>query len=150
LTQHSKPAPKNLRLKGANVIEGVLRLFRLPIEYFDGDLESFVVYLAIVAANFSRFRRGPERLLYADENYPPAEERLPVSRRAVAESVGFPRETVRRKIAELIDKGHVIQVRGGLVAVPPVLEQGRNREMVLDAIKVFERVATELRQSDAL
>jgi hypothetical protein len=150
LTQDVQTLPRNLRLKGAIVCEGMLRLFRLPTDYFDGDLESFVVYFAIIAANFSRFRRGAHRALYAGELDPPKEERLPVSRRAVAESVGLPRETVRRKISELIDKGHVIQVPGGMLAVAPALEHARNRELVLDAIKVFERVATELRQSDAL
>ena len=150
MTQGSGAAPKNLRLKAAIVIQGVLRLFRLPVDHFDGDLDCFVVYLAIVAANASRFTRGPERALYADAAYPPLEDRLPVSRRAVAASVVLPRETVRRKTAELIEKGHVIQVRGGLLAAAPVLEHDHNREFVLEAVKVFERVASELRQSDEL
>ena len=150
MAQNLDGSPKNLRLKAAIAVQGVLRLFRLAVDYFDGDLESVVVYLAIVSANANRFTRGPERARYADAVYPPVEARLPVSRRAVAASVGLPRETVRRKSAELIDKGHVVQVRGGLLAVSPVLEHGRNREFALEALKVFERVANEVRQSDVL
>ncbi len=72
-----------------------------------------------------------------------------MSRRAIAASVGLPRETVRRKLIELVEKGHLQEVRGGLRAVAPVLEHADNLKIVMGAIRMFERTAGELRASDA-
>jgi DNA-binding GntR family transcriptional regulator len=54
---------------------------------------------------------------YADvRNSIPAELAIPVSRQAVAQSLGMSRETVRRKIAALIDKGLLVaDDRGGVI-----------------------------------
>ncbi len=138
--------PKHLRLKGLIVCEAMLRLCRLMTDHFDCDLESFVCYMAVVSANVGRMRREPDG--FADDEPPSAEERRPVSRRAVAASVGLPRETVRRKVMELVEKGHVIEVRGGLQAVAPALEHAENLQIVLGAIRTFQRTAAELEEVD--
>ena len=136
--------PDNLRYKGLIVCEALSRLCRLITDNFDCDLECFACYLAVISANLGRYARAPGAL----DGPPPAEQRLPVSRRAIAASVGLPRETVRRKLIELVEKGHLQEVRGGLRAVAPVLEHADNLRIVLGAIRTFERAAGELRASD--
>ncbi|HEY5411002.1 MAG TPA: hypothetical protein VIJ94_09790 [Caulobacteraceae bacterium] len=138
--------PKNIRLKGLIVCETLLRVCRLITDHFDCDIECFVCYLAVVSANLGRMMRS--RDLVDDSAPPPDEDRLPVSRRAIAASVGLPRETVRRKVMELIEKGHLVEVQGGLKAVAPILEHADNLQIVLGAIRSFERAVAELRASD--
>ena len=138
--------PKNLRLKGLIVCESLSRLCRLITDNFDCDVDCFACYLAVISANLGRLMRDPTG--FSDDEPPSEDARLPVSRRAIAASVGLPRETVRRKVIELVQKGHLVEVRGGLRAVAPVLEHANNLEIVLGAIRTFERTATELRASD--
>jgi len=144
--QDAAATPSHLRLKGLIVCEAMLRLCRLMTDHFDCDLESFVCYMAVISANLGRKRR--ERDGFPHDAPPPDEERWPVSRRAIAASVGLPRETVRRKIMELVEKGHVVEVRGGLKAVAPALEHADNLQIVLGAIRTFQRTAAELEEVD--
>jgi hypothetical protein len=137
---------KNLRLKGLIVCEAISRLLRLISDNFDCDIDCFACYMAVISANLGRMRREPGAL--SDEEPPIDDARLPVSRRAIAASVGLPRETVRRKVIELIQKGHLVEVRGGLKAVAPVLEHANNLHIVLTAVRTFERTAAELKASD--
>ncbi len=146
--QDAAAMPKNLRLKGLLVCEALLRLFRTITDHFDCDIECFICYLAVISANLGRIVRDPESLRLLEDRPPPDEYRLPVSRRAIASSVGLPRETVRRKVMELVEKGHLVEVRGGLRAVSPVLERADNRQIVLEAIRTFERIVSELKVSD--
>ena len=138
--------PRNLRLKGLIVCEAMSRLCRMITDHFDCDIDCFACYLAVISANLGRLMRDPHA--FSDDEPPPDEARWPVSRRAIAASVGLPRETVRRKVIELVQKGHLVEVRGGLKAVAPVLEHADNLQIVLGAIRTFERTAAELRASD--
>ena len=54
------PIPANLRLKGAFVVESVLRLLRLIADVGEGDIEAYAIYLAVTAAGTSRMLRDPE------------------------------------------------------------------------------------------
>jgi hypothetical protein len=139
-------APKNLRLKGAIICDSVLRLMRLATDAGDGDLEAYMVYLAVVSSGVGHIMRDPAlRKRFAVEPVPD-DLRPTVSRRAIAESVGLPRETVRRKIGALIEAGHLVARPGGVVIVGPALE--KNLHFVLESIREFERVSAELARSD--
>ena len=147
--QPGTQAPANLRLKGIVVCDGLLRLCRLASDVFGNDLDRFVVYLAVISASTSHFQRDPElRARYSAEEALPDDLRLGISRRAIADSVGLPRETVRRKIAGLIADGHVVEDGGLVKARGPVVEQGRNLEFLLAALKEFARIAAELKRAD--
>jgi len=142
-------APRNIRLKGIVVCDGLLRLCRLATDIYGKDFDRFVVYLAVISAGASHFQRDPRlRALYADDEALPSEMRPGISRRAIADSVGLPRETVRRKIAALIADGHVVEEEGLVKARAPAVEQGRNLEFLLAALNVFGRTAAELRRAD--
>ncbi len=146
VVQDAAATPKHIRFKGLIVCEALSRLCRIATDHFDCDLECFACFLAVISANIGRLLRDRDSLL--EDRTPPPEEWLPVSRRAGAASVGLPRETVRRKVMELIEKGHLEEIRGGLRAVAPVLERGDNLQIVLASIRTFERAAAELRAID--
>ena len=149
MRQTGTEAPTNLRLKGIIVCDGLLRLCRLASDNFGNDLDRFVVYLAVISAGASHFQRDPKlRSRYAGEEPLPDDLRLGISRRAIADSVGLPRETVRRKIAGLIAEGHVVEEGGLVKARGPVVEQGRNQEFLIAALKEFARTADDLRRAD--
>ncbi len=149
--ESTAPLPKNIRLKGVIVAEAILRFMRLVVDLVDTDLEAFAVYFAVVAASTSHLLRDPQALaLYAHDTPVPDNLRMGTTRRAVAESVGLPRETVRRKIASLVAQGHLVE-RDGLVSTAgSVLDQRRNREFVLGVLAEFERTAAMLKRAEEL
>jgi hypothetical protein len=136
------PGEKNFNLRALIATESLLRILRLAIEHHEGDLESFVVYLAVIAAGSGRMLRDPDmQALYGDSQPFPDEERAGVSRRAIADSLGLPRETVRRKIARLIEREQVIERDGLVTAHSPMLGRPHAREVAEGMIREFERAA---------
>jgi CRP-like cAMP-binding protein len=135
------PGEKNLNLRALIAAESLLRILRLAIEHHEGDLESFAVYLAVITAGSGRMLRDPElQARYGDSEPLPDEARAGISRRAIADSLGLPRETVRRKIARLIERELVFE-RDGLVAAhaPVVPDRPQAREFTDGMIREFER-----------
>lgn len=127
----------------------MLRLCRLASDIYGSDIERFVVYMAVISAGISHIQRDPAlRARYANDAPLPNELRFGISRRAIAESVGLPRETVRRKIASLITSGHVVEEEGLVKARGPVVDVGRNFEFLVSAMKEFDRAAAALRRAD--
>ena len=138
---------KNRNVRALIATESLLRILRLAVDNHDGDLESFAVYLAVVTAGSGRVLRDPELLArYGDSEAFPEEERQGVSRRAIAESLGLPRETVRRKIAKLIERGIVFEEDGMVKARSPVIGSDRSRTFVQGAVKEFERAGALLQR----
>ncbi len=145
----TRPAlPRNIRLKGAIACESLLRLFSLSAR-LTGDLQSSAVYLAVISASVSAALRDPlVRAKYATDIPLPDDMRRSVSRRAVAESLGLPRETVRRKVAALIGSGHLVIEGDGVRATGPVLEHGDNLQFAIDVLREFDRVSAAIRRTD--
>ncbi len=105
-------APPNFRLKALIAGETLLRLMREVVAHYE-DFESAVIYLAVIAASANAATRNAE-ILGNLASPMPVDAFRPVSRRAIASSTGLPRETVRRKIARLVEEGHLIETGKGL------------------------------------
>ena len=85
---------------------------RLACESLGLDPVRFAIYATILCGNFQRaVREAPS---YGSEVLP---KLIPISRLAIAAATGLPRETVRRKVKQLVDEGYVEAMRGGVVAV---------------------------------
>jgi hypothetical protein len=90
---------------------------------FDADYECTLIFLAILESNGRQNIRQP----WFAEDFGdvrlslPAEMARPISRQAIAESLSIPRETVRRKVAYLIDRGFLTEVRGGVITTRGVI-----------------------------
>lgn len=140
------PIEPGFRIQALFAVEGFLRLLREAVDRY-GDLESFAVYLAVLAANAGNVSRDPELAARFGGSRPiPREYLRPVSRRAVALSTGLSRETARRKLAQLVADGHLIDEAGGLRAPETVLAQRGNLDYARLLVSEFLRTSERIRR----
>lgn len=77
--------------------------------YGDVDLETLLILLCVSDATMRPFMLNPVHAQSVMQlPAPPDEIRGSISRRAIADKTGLPRETVRRRVLELAEKGLVI------------------------------------------
>lgn len=91
------------------LLRPLLQLLRVGREAFDGDLEKLFIMLVVAVRTaehpeFSSY--SPEQLISGELAVFPS---LGTNVRSVAASIGAPRETVRRKIAELVNAGWLVR-----------------------------------------
>lgn len=91
---------------------------------FQSDFAKVLIVHAIGVASVSRLMSRPESAGYeALSEIVPAELQVPVNALSIAESTGIPRETVRRKIKEMIADGFLVDdERGGYRLKPGTLQ----------------------------
>ncbi len=133
------------RLIAHFVTEFILRSAEGVSEVFEHDYEAAILFLMISNRNSEKAMNDPKlRELYGSYRATiPPEHALLISRMALARATGLPRETVRRKVAKLIDKGWVIELPGGLRARPDL---NRHSEYV----RTLEPQAQNLRRLFAM
>ncbi|KUF10807.1 helix-turn-helix domain-containing protein [Pseudoponticoccus marisrubri] len=98
-------------------LEGFTHLLVQLRARFDGDLD-LVLVLAVIASRTQSAQWAPQlaeldRLTHGEEDDTP----LPINIQSVADYSGIPRETVRRKVALLQEKGWVARRPGGRLSV---------------------------------
>lgn len=108
---------------------------------FDGDIVKGVVFLAVTQSNVGHIDRDPELAgQWAElETPPPDNLRRPVSAGAIAQSLGLPKETARRKIRQLVAERYCTLAPGGVIAPRRVFLRPGN-------IGALTRNAAQLRQ----
>ena len=86
--------------------------------HFDGDLDMMLV-LAVVGARTRPEHWQPEPVTYRDITQRPgnAQQQLPINIQSISDYTGIPRETVRRKIAQLIEKGWIDRATDGRLTI---------------------------------
>ena len=118
------PAPRGTELKpivdlvaanyavvARDLINPILELLRLS-RLCTGDIESYLIILVIGVrvAEDPRFRSSSVATLVEMEELPSRGTNI----RSIAASLDMPRETVRRKVAELTEAGWVVRDESGL------------------------------------
>ena len=111
------------RLVNAFAVEFVVRYMHEAAKLFDADYESALIFLAILESNGRQNIRQPWFAQdYGDVRLSvPTEMVRPISRQAIAESLCIPRETVRRKVAILVERGFLTEVQGGVITTRGVI-----------------------------
>ena len=112
------------RSLGAYSVEYLLRTLRNLGPLFDFDYERMIITLSVTMGNVQHLMNPPEQLAaYEDVSaIIPAELQRPVTRLAITRATGLPRETVRRKVASLVEAGFLIKDdRGGVRLRPGAL-----------------------------
>ncbi len=129
------------RLIAHFVAEFILRSAEGVSVVYDHDYEAAILFMTISNRNSEKVMSDPKlREIYGSyKTTIPPEHTLLISRMALARATGLPRETVRRKVAKLIEKGWVVELAGGLRARPDL-----NRHP--DYIAVLEPQAQNLRR----
>jgi len=115
--------PGASRIANAFALEFIVRYMRVFSALIGADLEAAIIFLAILETNGRHIIRQPEfgANLEDERVTPPGETPRPISRQAVAESLGIPRETVRRKVTDLIERGYLLKVSGGVITTRAVV-----------------------------
>ncbi len=116
--------PGAARLVNAFTVEFVVRYMREAGQLFENDYEAAMIFLSVLETNGRQnVRTAWFREQYSDVRKSlPAELARPVSRQAIAQSLGLSRETVRRKIAAMIRKGFLEKDdRGGVITTRGVI-----------------------------
>ncbi|MEI9995781.1 MAG: hypothetical protein WDM91_14390 [Rhizomicrobium sp.] len=108
------------RLVAHFVSEFILRSAEGVSEVFDHDYEAAILFMTISNRNSEKVMSDPKlREIYGSyKTTIPPEHALLISRMALARATGLPRETVRRKVAKLLAKGWILELPGGLRAMP--------------------------------
>jgi hypothetical protein len=84
---------------------------------FDNDFESAILFLSVTTQNSQNVMlKRDTRQRYASLATPIDPDLMtPVSRSALSRSTGLPRETVRRKVAKMIERGLMVDTPRGLI-----------------------------------
>jgi hypothetical protein len=105
-----------------------------------------LIYVTVSVANVQKLMR--ERVIpecYAATEILPREWVVPISRNAIATASGLPRETVRRRVAAMIESGMLIEDPRGGVTLPVGVIKDRGYEPLLEAMMTdFARTAETL------
>lgn len=108
----------------------LLRTLRNIGPMFDYDYERMIIALSVTMANTRHIVESPGALEpYLDlATQIPVEQQRPMTRLEIARATGLPRETVRRKVARLIDAGILVKderggvrLTSGVLTAPPML-----------------------------
>ena len=133
------------RIRSVVALEILLRIVRKAVECFPGqDLESIVVFLTISTASAGSYLRDSELIRMLDEGPLPDEHHKPISRRAVAETTGLPRESVRRRIDSLLAAGLLATDQRGVKTMAGNITRGRNLEFARSLIRELEGAHAKL------
>jgi hypothetical protein len=105
------------RLFAYFVAEFIQRTALPVVAAFDNDYEQAMIFLAISTQNIQNLMLNQTtRKQYSSFGvYVPDPLIRPVSRMALARSTNLPRETVRRKVLKLIQRGYVEETPRGLI-----------------------------------
>jgi hypothetical protein len=125
------------------LLEPLTRLLQLARTYCDGDIDKFLVVMVIALRTTQHpdFRAArPEQIVSGEMPILPS---LGVNIRSIADSLGVPKETVRRKVQELIEAEWAVRLDGflyfkakGYADLAPVRE-----ELEMMAVRYYEVVA---------
>lgn len=119
------------RAKALVAVESLLRIARKAMDCFpEDDLETILVLLTVGAASSGSHLRDPAMVVQMDTTPVPDALHKPISGRAVAQSTGLPRETVRRRIDALVAAGRLTREPRGVRTSEGVLLKNRNLEFV--------------------
>ena len=104
--------------------ECLCRILPAYSQHVQNDLAKLLIVHALGASNIQRLMATPQRATYeAMDAHIPAELQVPSNALSIADSTGLPRETVRRKLKELVTSGFVMaDERGGYRLKPGAVQ----------------------------
>ena len=120
--------PANLRIISRLSMDYVVSIYSAILRGSPHDPIDALLLSVVAVANVAHLTadKAASRA-YADLDSPePMDIKRPISRNAVALSLGLPYETVRRRVQRLLDLGALVEYEGGLVGA----NERSNPEMV--------------------
>jgi DNA-binding Lrp family transcriptional regulator len=143
-------APRNLdRLVVRITTSWLLNYLAVLRDLFEQDLTKGLVFIGFVHANIGHLDRQPDtRGLYAGlDPLPPDTLARPMRWHKIAQSLGLPRETVRRKVLALQAEGYLREADRGLMVTRDLAILARLEPAVRRATTSMIRLTTVLAQA---
>jgi hypothetical protein len=114
---------------------------------FDHDYESAILFLSVTTQNTQNIMHKRDlRQRYASMSTPVDPDLMtPVSRSALSRSTGLPRETVRRKIARMIERGLIVDTPRGLIVPRHVTDNPLYGDVLRPQVESLRRLFTMVR-----
>ena len=129
MTDEDQEVGAGERVKAIASVEILLRIMRKAIDCFpDDDLETILVALTVAAASSGSHLRDQALLRSLGGGALPDDLLKPTSARDVAQSTGLARETVRRRITALVEKGRLTKDERGVRTLSGAITRNRNLE----------------------
>jgi len=129
MTDEDQAVGPGERVKAIASVEILLRIMRKAIDCFpDDDLETILVALTVAAASSGSHLRDQNLLQRLGGEALPDDLLKPTSARGVAQSTGLARETVRRRITALVEKGRLTKDERGVRTLSGAITRNRNLE----------------------
>jgi DNA-binding transcriptional ArsR family regulator len=129
-----------------------LATHRILAEHDGMSPSVLLIYVTVCVGNIQKLMR--ERNVPADYTATavlPRELVVPMSRSAIASATGLPRETVRRHIGLLIERGMLIEdPRGGVTIVPGVIQDRGYQPLLEQLLTEFARTGEALLRSGVI
>lgn len=147
MTESPQKVPRNMRAYAFSNVELMLDLVYASRVGPKLDLESMFIYLTVSEATMRPLMLDastPPEVLELVE--PPEEYRGPITRLLVADRIGMPRETVRRKIQKMIDDGLLAEDAEGRIRTTRNFGQGNVQEWARLTFAAVQRYDQRLRQ----
>ena len=128
-------------LVAKDLLTPVLDVFGAARSTFDGDIEKAIVLLEVVVRTLQNqgFAEADLPTLLSGGAYP----KVSTNMRSISDSSGIPKETVRRKVAGLVEDGLILRDGNELSLSPaaaPALTPIRNAVLKL-AMRNYESIA---------
>lgn len=137
------------RAKTIVAFEAILRILRKAADCFPADdIETVIVFMTVAAASTSRHLRDPVVLDLVDHGPLPDHLHRPTSGRAIAEASGLPRETVRRRINDLVKCGLLKRDHGGVRTTSGLLKRADLLEFARFTVQELSTVSARLSRFD--
>ena len=135
-----------------DLLRPLLDLFSVARELCGGDSDKFLIMLVVAnrTTEHKQFARYSQSQLLSGEV--PVFPSLGTNVRSIAESIGAPRETVRRKVAELIAVGWIARQGTDLYFTATAYQKLVGARVAIEqlAVRNFEVVAALLREADRI
>ena len=143
-------AEPNYRLKVALAMRYILRARRQAREAFGFSPVDFEVFLTVCSASADKLLRDPRlRTLYAQTQPVPDEEIRYLSARSVCAATGLNRETVRRSVNDLVERGWLRRNSRGYAVAPRALMKPESVDFFLAFFEALRQLTDRWPALDA-
>lgn len=130
----------------------VLRLMQTIAANHGGDFVRAIIVMTIMQANVQHLARDPTKADGGGNgDGAVSDDRMrPISALAIANSLGVPRETVRRHIHRLMEAGVCRRVTGGYIIPESVLARPEQQSQLNETFQHLRTFVSALRRADVL
>jgi CRP-like cAMP-binding protein len=141
--------PAHLRIISRLSMDYVVSIYSAILRGSDHDPLDALLLSTVAVANVAHLNTDPElSRTYARMDQPePVAIKRPISRNAVALSLGLSYETARRRIQKLIEEGALIEVTGGLIGANETTRPEMVKLMAEQNATLLRRLVRSLRDA---